>query len=77
MPAGWPVAEAAGIGGSEGACPALAAAGAALPGVRSAPLRHSAAVEAGSAAAALPPAERFGFGQGDVVRQMLETTGRT
>jgi len=27
--------------------------------------------------AGLPPAERFGFGQGDVIRQMLETTGRT
>jgi len=27
--------------------------------------------------AELPAAERFGFGQGGVVRQMLETTGRT
>ncbi len=25
----------------------------------------------------LPPAERFGFGQGDVVHRMLEATGRT
>ncbi len=41
-------------------------------------------VEAGEATglawvdpAELPAAERFGFGQGEVVRRMLETTGRT